>query len=101
MTDPRDRRGVAHAPPTVLFLAVTVVTARCRSLTPIWEHTTDLTAADLWSRGLAAGQTPPLESTIRRVLRNLDPTGLNTRLRSWFCTRTGTIASRRVVAVNG
>ena len=23
MTDPRDRRGVAHAPPTVLFLAVT------------------------------------------------------------------------------
>ena len=101
MTDPRDRRGVAHAPPTVLFLAVTVVTARCRSLTPIWEHTTDLTAADLWSRGLAAGQAPPLESTIRRVLRNLDPTGLNTRLRSWFCTRTGTIASRRVVAVDG
>ena len=80
---------------------VAVVTARCRSLTPIGEHTTDLTAADLWSRGLASGQAPPLESTIRRVLRNLDPTGLNTRLRSWFCTRTGTIASRRVVAVDG
>lgn len=56
ITDPRDRRGVAYAPPTVLSLAVTVVTAICLSLTPIREHkhTTGLTAADLWSLGLAA-----------------------------------------------
>ena len=55
ITDPRDRRGVRHDLPTVLSLAVTGVLAGCRSLTAIWEHTTDLTATDLrplgWRRG--------------------------------------------------
>jgi len=47
ITDPRDRRGVRHYLSTVLSLAVTGVLAGCRSLTAIWEHTTDLTATDL------------------------------------------------------
>ncbi|WP_256695388.1 transposase family protein [Actinomyces naeslundii] len=55
ITDPRDRRGVRHNLSTVLSLAVTGVLAGCRSLTAIWEHTTDLTATDLrplgWRRG--------------------------------------------------
>ena len=52
ITDPRDRRGVRHDLPTVLSLAVTGVLAGCRSLTAIWEHTTDLTASDLDTLGL-------------------------------------------------
>ena len=48
VADPRDRRGVRHDLPTVLSLAVTGVLAGCRSLTAIWEHTTDLTACGLW-----------------------------------------------------
>ena len=51
VADPRDRRGVRHDLPTVLSLAITGVLAGCRSLTAIWEHTTDLTGADLWSLG--------------------------------------------------
>ena len=90
-----------HSLFTVLSLAVTGVLAGCRSLTAIWEHATDLTGADLRSLGVEAGQALPSESTIRRVLQDLDPTDLNTRLRSWFCTRTGTIEGRTVIAVDG
>lgn len=99
--DPRDRRGVRHSLFAVLSLAVTGVLAGCRSLTAIWEHTTDLTAADLEALGLEAGQALPSESTIRRVLQDLDPTDLNAHLRSWYCTRTGTIEGRTVIAVDG
>ena len=90
-----------HSLFTVLSLAVTGVLAGCRSLTAIWEHTTDLTPSDLRSLGLEAGQALPSESTIRRVLQDLDPTDLNTRLRLWLCTRTGTVEGRTVIAVDG
>ena len=90
-----------HSLFTVLSLAVTGVLAGCRSLTAIWEHTSDLTPSDLRSLGLEAGQALPSESTIRRVLQDLDPTDLNTRLRSWLCTRTGTVEGRTVIAVDG
>ena len=48
-----------HSLFTVLSLAVTGVLAGCRSLTAIWEHATDLTAADLEALGLEAGQALP------------------------------------------
>ena len=101
LTDPRDRRGVRHDLPTVLSLAVTGVLAGCRSLTAIREHTTNLTATALEALGLQGGQALPSESTIRRVLQDLDPTDLDTHVRSWFCTRTGTIEGRTVIAVDG
>ena len=101
ITDPRDRRGVRHDLLTVLSLAVTGVLAGCRSLTAIWEYATDLTAADLEALGLEAGQDLPSESTIRRVLQDLDPADVDAHLRSWLCTRTGTIEGRTVIAVDG
>ena len=72
ITDPRDRRGARHSLFTVLSLAVTGVLAGCCNLTAIWEHATDLTGADLEALGLEKGQTLPSESTIRRVLQDLD-----------------------------
>ena len=72
ITDPRDRRGARHSLFTVLSLAVTGVLAGCCNLTAIWEHATDLTGADLKALGLEKGQTLPVESTIRRVLQDLD-----------------------------
>ena len=101
ITDPRDRRGVRHSLFTVLSLAVTGVLAGCRNLTAIWEHATDLTGADLEALGLEEGQALPSESTIRPVLQDLDPAGLDALLRSWLCTRTGTIEGRTVIAVDG
>ncbi|WP_256695080.1 ISAs1 family transposase, partial [Actinomyces oris] len=86
---------------TVLSLAVTGVLAGCRSLTAIWEHATDLTAADLEALGLQVGQALASESTIRRVLQDLDPTNLDTHVRSWLCTRSGIIEGRTVIAVDG
>ena len=68
VADPRDRRGVRHDLPTVLSLAVAGVLAGARSLTAIWEHTSDLTAADL-----------------------------DAHLMTWFYTRTGTINGRKVI----
>ena len=82
----------------VLSLAITGVLAGCRSLTAIWEHATDLTAADLEALGLEAGQDLASESTIRRVLQDLDPADVDAHLRSWLCTRAGTINGRRVIA---
>lgn len=93
--------GVQHDLPTALSLAVIGVLAGCRSLTTIWEHTTGLTAPSLEALGLEADQNLPSESTIRRVLQDLDPTDLNSLLRCWFCTRTGIIEGRRVIAVDG
>ena len=101
VTDPRDRRGVRHPLVSVLCLAVTGILAGCRSLTAIWEHAADLEPADLGALGLEAGRALPSESTIRRVLKDLDPAGLDARLTSWFFTRTGTIGGRRVIAVDG
>ena len=101
VTDPRDRRGVRHPLVSVLCLAVTGILAGCRSLTAIWEHAADLEPADLGALGLEEGRALPSESTIRRVLKDLDPAGLDARLTSWFFTRTGAIAGRRVIAVDG
>ena len=101
VTDPRDRRGVRHCLTAILSLAVTGILAGCRSLTAIWEHAADLAPADLGALGLEEGRALPSESTIRRVLKDLDPAGLDARLTSWFFTRTGAIAGRRVIAVDG
>ena len=101
VTDPRDGRGARHDLLTVLSLAVTGVLAGCRGLTAIWEYTTDPTAAGLRSPGVGAGRALPSESTIRRVVQDLDPADVDAHLRSWLCTRTGTINGRRVIAVDG
>ena len=98
VTDPRNRRGVRHDLLTVLSLAITGVLAGCRSLTAIWQYATDLTAADLEALGLEAGQDLPSESTIRRVVQDLDSADVDAHLRSWLCTRAGTINARRVIA---
>ena len=47
-----------HSLFTVLSLAVTGVLAGCRSLTAIWEHTSDLPPSDLRSLGLGDGAGP-------------------------------------------
>ena len=70
-----------RSPPlvSVLCLAVVGVLAGCRSLTAIWEHAADLEPADPGALGPGAGRALPSESTIRRVLKDLDPAGLDAR----------------------
>ena len=65
-----------HDLPTVLSPAVTRVLAGYRSPTTIWEHTTDLTGADLRSVGLGRISPFHLKSTIWRLLQDLAPADL-------------------------
>ena len=69
------------------------------SLTAIWGAHTDLTVADLEALGVEAGWALSSESTIRRVLQDLDPADVDAHLRPWLCTRTGTIEGRTVAGV--
>ena len=69
----------------VLSLAVTGALAGWHSPTALWEHATDLTAANLRSLGLAAGRALPSETTIHRVLQDLDPTDADAHQRSRPC----------------
>ena len=62
-----------HDLPTVLSPAVTRVLAGYRSPTTIWEHTTDLTGADLRSVGLGRISPFHLKSTIWRLLQDPAP----------------------------
>lgn len=98
MTDPRHRRGVRHDLPTILSLVVTGVLAGCRSLTAIWEAHHRPGPADLEALGLEEVRALLSESTICRVLQDLDPAGLDARLTSWFFTRTSIIEGRTVIA---
>mgnify|MGYP000919855901 FL=1 len=75
----RVRRGVRHPLVSVLSLAVTGILAGCRSLTAIWEHAADLAPADPGALGPEEGRALPSESTIRRVLKDLDPGDLDAR----------------------
>jgi len=68
-------------------------------LTAIWGAHTDLTVADLEALGVEAGWALSSESTIRRVLQDLDPADVDAHLRPWLCTRTGTIEGRTVAGV--
>ena len=79
MADPGDRRGVRHALTAVLCLAVVGVLAGCRTLGAMREHVADLEPADLGALGPGEGRALPSESTIRRVLKDLDPAGLDAR----------------------
>ena len=100
MTDPRHRRGVRYDLPKILSLAATGMLIGCRSLTVIWEHATDLTTADLEVLVLAADRVLPSESSIRRVLQDLGPADVGAHLRSWLCTRTGTVEGETVISVD-
>ena len=99
--DPRGRRGRRYRLGVILALAAAAVLAGCRSLLAIWEHIVDLGAEQRRLLGLEPGQAVPFESTIRRVLAGVDADVLDARIGSWLHTRTGVVAGRRVIAVDG
>lgn len=101
VTDPGDWRGVRYGLFTVLSLAVTGVLAGWWGLTAILGSAlAGLTRSDLGVLGLGVGRVLLSESTIRRVVQDLDAVGLDAFLVSWCCTRTGTIEGRTVVVVD-
>lgn len=98
--DPRDPRGVRHALPVILAVAIGAVLAGARSFAGIGEWVADQADQTLAALG-AQGQDRPSESAIRRLLARLDANLLDRVIGAWMWTRTGVVAGRRVIAVDG
>jgi hypothetical protein len=86
--DPRARRGVRHRLVTVL--------AGARSYVAIAEWAHDLPVGVRVRLGLFLGQAAPSESTIRRVLRKVDPEALDRVLSTWLAGRAAAAAAVRI-----
>ncbi len=79
--DPRCARGVRHGVLAVLLLSACAVLAGARSFVAIAEYAHDTGHAVLALLGF--GATAPHESTIRRLLQQLDPAAVEAALSSW------------------
>ena len=100
VVDPRARRGVRHQLVTILAVSICAVTAGARSLVAIAEWAADL-PADVARALRLERQSPPCESTIRRVLGRVDGDGLDLVLSRWIAARLPPEQPRRAVAVDG
>lgn len=79
--DPRMARGIRHGVLAILLLGACAVLTGARSFAAIAEysHDTGRTVLDT----LGVGVVVPHESTIRRVLQDLDPHAVEAAMRSW------------------
>jgi len=87
--DPRDRRGVRHRLTSLLSVAVCAVLAGAKSLTAIGEWAAEAPAEVLVRLGvrtdpLTAAVLPPDESTVRKVLANIDGDALDRAVGAWL-----------------
>jgi predicted transposase YbfD/YdcC len=79
--DPRKPRGIRHGVLAIVLLGACAVLTGARSFAAIAEyaHDTGRTILDL----LGVGVVVPHESTIRRVLQDLDPGAVEAAMRTW------------------
>ena len=98
--DPRGRRGRQHALPAILAVGLAAVLAGARSFVAIGEWVAHQSTETLQALGVTASAGPE-ESTIRRVFARLDPDLLDQLLGAFMWTRTRTVGTRRVIALDG
>ncbi len=80
--DPRHARGIRHGVLAILLLGACAVLTGARSFAAIGEYAHDTGRAVLDRLGV--GAVVPHGSTIRRVLRDLDPDEVEAAMRSWI-----------------
>jgi predicted transposase YbfD/YdcC len=106
--DPRKARGIRHGVLAILLLGACAVLTGARSFTAIAEYAHDTGRAILGLLGV--GAVVPHESTIRRVLQDLDPDAVEAAMRSWALAQLADRApaqgvpvreQRRVLALDG
>lgn len=106
--DPRKPRGVRHGVLAVLLLGACAVLAGARSFVAVAEYAHDAGHAVLDVLGV--GVVVPHESTIRRVLQQIDADALESALQMWALTQLAALApapgipvreQRRVFALDG
>ena len=83
----------------VLGIGVCAVLAGARSFTMIAEWAQAVTPTVRLRLGL--GRATPSESTIRRVLQQVDPEVLDAVVSAWLVARVGPGVERKVIAVDG
>ena len=79
--DPRKARGIRHGVVAIVLLGACAVLTGARSFAAIGEYAHDTGRAVLDRLGV--GAVVPHGSTIRRVLRDLDPVEVEAAMRSW------------------
>jgi hypothetical protein len=106
--DPRKARGIRHGVLSILLLGACAVLTGARSFAAIAEYAHDTGRAILDLLGIAA--VVPHESTIRRVLQDLDPDAVEAAMRTWALAQLGERPApagvpvreqRRVLALDG
>jgi predicted transposase YbfD/YdcC len=100
LEDPRGRRGRQHGLPAILACGLAAVVAGARSFVAIGEWVAHQPIETLRLLGVTTA-TGPEESTIRRVFGRLDPDLLDCLLGAFMWTRTHTVGTRRVIAIDG
>jgi predicted transposase YbfD/YdcC len=98
--DPRARRGIRHALPGIVAVALAAVVAGARSFAAIGQWAGELTGPQLAELGLSR-PTAPDASTFRKVLARLDAATLDRLVGAFLWTRTGVVGGRRVIAIDG
>lgn len=83
--DPRSPRGVRHGVLAVLLVSACAVLAGARSFVAIAEYAHD--AGQIVLDRLGIGAVAPHESTIRRLLQQLDPVAVEAALSAWACAQ--------------
>ncbi|MGW4931371.1 ISAs1 family transposase [Agromyces sp. NPDC004153] len=120
LADPRDPRGVRHGLASLLALVSVAVLAGARSFTAIGEWIADAPAQVMATLGvrrdpLSHTWQPPDESTVRRVLQQIDAEELDAAVCDWLAERAAAAAAsaattpktghrhsaRRAVSVDG
>src|SRR5579884_2847317 len=98
--DPRARRGVRHALPGIVAVALAAVVAGARSFAAIGQWAGELTGVQLAELGLSRPSAPDA-STFRKVLARLDADILDQLAGAFIWARTRVAGGRRVIAIDG
>lgn len=100
IADPRARRGRRHDLAAVLAVELAAVISGAKSFVAIGEWVAHQPIETLRVLGIA-GTAGPDESTIRRVFALIDADILDKVLGAFMWTRTHTVGTRRVIALDG
>ncbi len=100
VSDPRGRRGRQHQLAAILAVGLGAVLAGARSFVAIGEWAAHQPIETLRALGVTTAAGPD-ESTIRRVFALIDADFLDKVLGAFMWTRTHTVDTRRVIALDG
>ena len=106
LADPRSRHGRLHPLGGLLTIAAAAVLAGARTYTAIGEFARELPQATLarlgmWQRPYSTWYVAPSETTLRRVLGQVDADELDRVVGGWLAAQQRPVSAAAAVAVDG